>query len=488
MNRPLLRLVLSFTVSSCLFAVARADDPPADAGGAPKIFLDNSPAVVAYQLKRLTNPQLIALERKDSDPKYKPVYEAMLARAGFDRKYRQEAVEALAKLNKSDPVIEILTAIGKVDPSDKQTVRELVSMLMAQKPAALIAQREKIQSLATDSESNAVKQAAYATLATADGKPDAAWDFAQSNQGVAFMLGGIALINDPKLRGSFFSKVEPLARQAPDAQIQTAAIDALGSVSGHEAEAFKILTDIISSGQGNDRLTAVRAIRHIPDDKWPDAQIEGLASAVVKLIEQTPAAERTKPAVLQAIQLGDDLTGMLSEEKGAPLRKTLHELGVRVVAIRTLREQMAFDTRYFAVQAGKPVQIVLDNEDAMPHNLVITAPGAMQEVAVAGGQLPAPAEPTDLAYVPTTPKVITAMPLVQPDESATLSFTAPKEPGEYPFVCTFPGHWVRMYGVMLVVPDYDAWEKKPTFPKDPLTGKAIETAKTDPNSLQAHQH
>src|SRR5207237_547276 len=156
-------------------------------------------------------------------------------------------------------------------------VRELVSMLMAQKPAALIAQREKIQSLATDSESNAVKQAAYATLATADGKPDQAWEFAHSNQGIASMLGGIALINDAKLRGSFFSRVEPLARKAPDPQIQTAAIDALGSISGHEAEAFKILTDIISSGQGNDRLTAVRAIRHIPDDKWPDAQIEGLA-------------------------------------------------------------------------------------------------------------------------------------------------------------------------------------------------------------------
>src|SRR5258706_11001685 len=105
MNRPLFRLTLSCTVLSCSFAIARADDPPADAGGAPKIFLDNSPAVVAYQLKRLTNPQLIGLERKQSDPKYKPIYDAMLTRGGLDRKYRQEAVEALAKFNKSDPVI-----------------------------------------------------------------------------------------------------------------------------------------------------------------------------------------------------------------------------------------------------------------------------------------------------------------------------------------------------------------------------------------------
>src|SRR4051794_15767446 len=63
MNRLLLRLVLSSTVLSFLPAPARADDPPANTGaGAPKIFLNNSPAIVAYQLKRLTNPQLIALE------------------------------------------------------------------------------------------------------------------------------------------------------------------------------------------------------------------------------------------------------------------------------------------------------------------------------------------------------------------------------------------------------------------------------------------
>ena len=96
-----------------------------------------------------------------------------------------------------------------------------------------------------------------------------------------------------------------------------------------------------------------RTIRHMPDDKWPENQIEPLASAVVKLIEQTPAADRTNPAVLQAIQLGDDLTGMLTEDKGAPLRKTLRNLGVRVVAIRTIREQMAFDTALLCRPGGE---------------------------------------------------------------------------------------------------------------------------------------
>jgi putative heme-binding domain-containing protein len=31
-----------------------------------------------------------------------------------------------------------------------------------------------------------------------------------------------------------------------------------------------------------------------------------------------------------------------------------------------------------------------------------------------------------------------------------MRFNAPREPGVYPFVCTFPGHWVVMNGVMVI--------------------------------------
>ena len=60
-------------------------------------------------------------------------------------------------------------------------------------------------------------------------------------------------------------------------------------------------------------------------------------------------------------------------------------------------------------------------------------------------------------------------------ESDRLNFNAPTTPGEYNFVCSFPGHYVRMYGVMLVVPSLDAFEAKPTVPNDPLTGKPYDS-------------
>ena len=129
---------------------------------------------------------------------------------------------------------------------------------------------------------------------------------------------------------------------------------------------------------------------------------------------------------------------------------------------------MRYDVPYFAVEAGRPVQVVLRNEDLMPHNLVITAPGALQKVAQEGALLGPNPGFQKKPYVPGLPEVLFATGMVQSRQQERLTFTAPSEAGEYPFVCTFPRHWMRMYGVMVVVKDLDVWTKNPTVPKDPL--------------------
>ena len=40
--------------------------------------------------------------------------------------------------------------------------------------------------------------------------------------------------------------------------------------------------------------------------------------------------------------------------------------------------------------------------------------------------------------------------MVAPLSAESLRFIAPKEPGEYPYLCTFPGHWIIMKGTMVV--------------------------------------
>ena len=193
------------------------------------------------------------------------------------------------------------------------------------------------------------------------------------------------------------------------------------------------------------------------------------------MVTATPAARRTEPSTLDAIQLAERLSAALPAEARLAVRRELRALGVQVVRLQTVPEQMLFDLSWFVVQAGKPVQIQLTNADAMPHNLVIGQPGSMQEIGTKGGAMPPPADPEAKAYVLDTPLVLQSTRLVNAGDVVRLNFTAPSKPGEYVYVCTFPGHWVRMYGVMLVVDDLDAWERAPTVPVDPTTNKPFAT-------------
>ena len=60
-------------------------------------------------------------------------------------------------------------------------------------------------------------------------------------------------------------------------------------------------------------------------------------------------------------------------------------------------------------------------------------------------------------FVPDSNEVLHASRLVYPGESETLSFVAPKSLGAYPYLCTYPGHWIQMNGIMHVVRDVNAW-------------------------------
>ena len=124
---------------------------------------------------------------------------------------------------------------------------------------------------------------------------------------------------------------------------------------------------------------------------------------------------------------------------------------VEVIYLKTVREEMRYDKKEFTVRAGRPVVIVLENPDAMQHNLVIGKPKSMEVIGAAADHLITAKDGAERNYVPTIPQVLVATPLVNPDQTYRLKFTAPAQPGDYPFVCTFPGHWRIMNGTMRVV-------------------------------------
>jgi azurin len=111
---------------------------------------------------------------------------------------------------------------------------------------------------------------------------------------------------------------------------------------------------------------------------------------------------------------------------------------------------MKYDLKTFEVVAGKPVVIEFENPDFMQHNLVIIKPGTLQTLGKAADKIAADPKGAEMQYVPAIPEVLFATKLVNPEQTVKLQFIAPAQPGDYPFVCTFPGHWSFMNGVMKV--------------------------------------
>jgi azurin/lysophospholipase L1-like esterase len=122
--------------------------------------------------------------------------------------------------------------------------------------------------------------------------------------------------------------------------------------------------------------------------------------------------------------------------------------GVFEITILTVMEKMQYDTKSFDVKAGEKVKLTFTNPDYLPHNIVIVQPGSADEIALAGISLGAKGFET--GFVPDSDKIIAATPLIDHGKSKVLNFTAPTTPGDYQFVCTFPGHAPLMRGVMKV--------------------------------------
>ncbi len=123
----------------------------------------------------------------------------------------------------------------------------------------------------------------------------------------------------------------------------------------------------------------------------------------------------------------------------------------QVVQIKTVKNAMKYDLSEFVVEAGKPVKIVFENPDFMQHNLIIAQQGALEIVGAAADKLATDPQGAEQEYVPKIPEVLFSTPLIDPEQTVELTFVAPDKPGEYPFICTFPGHWRIMQGTMKVV-------------------------------------
>jgi len=121
-----------------------------------------------------------------------------------------------------------------------------------------------------------------------------------------------------------------------------------------------------------------------------------------------------------------------------------------VIKLAVASGQMQFDKTELTVAPGQLVELVITNPDNMQHNFVLGQAGSLQTIGAAADELARTPNGPSQQYVPQVQQVIFSTKLLEPGETVTVQFKAPTETGQYPYVCTFPGHWRIMNGVLNV--------------------------------------
>ena len=204
----------------------------------------------------------------------------------------------------------------------------------------------------------------------------------------------------------------------------------LAAVCLREGYVHEIKAPGVRAGSGESLLhsTAYYTLNRIPDGpRIIPIEMKEAEICVAPVPPSAAANTRKHPAKVPSDWAGDD--------------------GDQTILLGTL-PGMKFDVALLEVKAGSRVRLIFRNSDDMLHNVVLCAPGrgqAVGEVAMALG-----IEGSAKNFVPDSDDVLYHTALTAPGASDTIFFTAPAAPGDYDFVCTFPGHALMMKGIMRV--------------------------------------
>jgi putative heme-binding domain-containing protein len=123
--------------------------------------------------------------------------------------------------------------------------------------------------------------------------------------------------------------------------------------------------------------------------------------------------------------------------------------GARAITIEA-GKNLSFSVRTIKVRTGEPISFTLINPDSVPHNWALLKPGSTARVGELVNKIIAEPDAAVRQYIPRTDDVLYYTDIVGPQDQFSIGFRAPAAPGRYPYICTFPGHWMVMNGEMIV--------------------------------------
>jgi azurin len=250
---------------------------------------------------------------------------------------------------------------------------------------------------------------------------------------------------------------------------------------------FGLLSSLIQRKQSVQ--AAAQGILAVPRAQWPRAQAAPAATAFVEWAKGVPTDRRTTPDYVQVIQLAGDLAGLAPADQAGQLRRELKALRVAVFLVRSVREQMRYDTTRLVVEAGKAFEIIFENADFMPHNLVVVEPGVRDKIGpITPSMRPDQLDDQGRAYLPTKTGVLGATKLIPNGQSESIKLTAPAKDGDYEYFCSYPAHYQAMWGTLVVTKDVDAYLQQ--HPEVPAQAAPASNPFDDggPAQSTAHKH
>jgi azurin len=230
---------------------------------------------------------------------------------------------------------------------------------------------------------------------------------------------------------------EALVSAAPQT-VQDLGITALMSLPEREADKAKVLAGLLKDGAS--LQTSLAAAASLPAEAWTPANAAVAAAAATQDLAGREPRNRNSAAAQSALILAQTVRTRLDAPTLKAHDQKLASVVVPLITLGTVRERMIYDREMLVVQAGRPIEIRLTNTDSMPHNLAIVRPGTMAEVGELAEATGRDADAAARNFVPKSDNVLAAGKLVQPEQTDSLFFEVPKEPGIYPYVCTYPGH------------------------------------------------
>ena len=462
-----------------------------------------------YLFQSISTTELMRL------PRTPMALQTLLGRVDAPDADRMVALGDLAKARKQDPVTVLLSEVsnaGDQGPASASRRRRRASASDSVTPAAVVARlipfqlpenlkpaRSRLKELATSNRIQEVREYSWAGLAAADGTFDNVWkEASQNSSSLADLLTGIPSLQDPAFRATAYDRVKPLIDHDTMpvggaeniSTLQQAATRALTSMNHEPATVFVSLVNLMKrqlNANRNEVPLTARGLHMIPHPQWPRTEAGEAANTLVAWAKGVPATDRTSANYSDTVQLAQDLAGLLPADQATNLRKELAALRVSSFVIRTVREQMRYDIPRLVVEAGKPFQILFENDDFMPHNLLIVKPNTREKL----GPIAAALKPDELdgegrAFVPSSPDILAATRLLVSGQRETLKLTAPTTEGDHEYFCSYPGHYQVMRGLLVVTRDVDAYLQ--AHPESPVPAANPASGEEGEDATHKHAH